>query len=69
VRLCGSLFSAVFTVNDESMRLVAHHNFAPDMLKTREALYPARPSRETAAGRAILDRAIAQIEDVLSDPE
>jgi two-component system NtrC family sensor kinase len=69
VRLCGSLFSAVYTLNGESMRLVAHHNFAPATLKAMEAMFPARPGRETAAGRAILDRAIVQIEDVLSDPD
>ncbi len=69
VKLCDALFSAVYTFDGEFMRLVAHHNFSPDALKAIEALYPARPSRETAGGRAILDRMVIQVEDVLSDSE
>ena len=69
VRLCGSLFSAVYTFTDGLMWLVAHRNFSPDAVKAMEALYPARPGRETAGGRAILDRTIIEITDVLTDPE
>jgi signal transduction histidine kinase len=69
VRLCGSLFSAVYTFTDGLMWLVSHRNFSPDAVKAMEALYPARPRRETAAGRAILDRRIIEITDVLTDPE
>jgi signal transduction histidine kinase len=69
VRLCEGLFSGVYTFDGELMRLVAQHNLTPDALKAMEALYPARPGRETAGGRAILDRTVVQIEDVLSDPD
>ena len=69
VRLCGSLFSAVYTFTDGLMWLVAHRNFSPDAVKAMEALYPARPGRETAAGRAILNRTIIEVTDVLTDPE
>jgi len=69
VKLCEALFSGVYTFDGEFMRLAAHHNFSPDALKAIEALYPARPSRETAGGRAILNRMVIQVEDVLSDSE
>ncbi len=69
VKLCDALFSAVYTFDSEFMRLVAHHNFSPDALKAMETLYPARPGRETAGGRAILDRMVVQVADVLGDAE
>jgi signal transduction histidine kinase len=69
VQLCGSLFSAVYTFSDGLMWLVAHRNFPPDAVKAMEALYPAPPGRETAAGRALLDRTIIEITDVLADRE
>jgi GAF domain-containing protein len=69
VRLCGSLFSAVYTFRDGLMWLAAQRNFSPEAVRAMTALYPARPGRETAAGRAILERTTIEITDVLTDPE
>jgi len=69
VKLCEALFSAVYTFDGEFMRLVAQHNFSPEALEAFKALYPARPGRQTAGGRAILDRMVIQVEDVLGDSE
>src|SRR5574342_682926 len=69
VRLCGALFSAVWTFDGKLMHLAAEHNWPPDSLRAVKAMYPARPNRAVGGGRAILDRLVVRIEDVLTDPE
>jgi GAF domain-containing protein/DNA-binding response OmpR family regulator len=69
VRLCGALFSTVWTFDGELMHLAAEHNWPPDTLSAAKAMYPAPPNRGAAGGRAILDRMVVRIEDVRTDPE
>jgi GAF domain-containing protein/CheY-like chemotaxis protein/HAMP domain-containing protein len=69
VRLCDALFSAVFRFDGELLHQVAQHNFTPEVLELVHRLYPMRPSREQAVGRAVLGRALVHIQDALSDPE
>ena len=69
VRLCGAQFSNVFRFDGEMLHLVAHHNFTPDILELMRQLYPMRPSRDQLSGRAILAKAVVQVEDLLADPE
>jgi two-component system, NtrC family, sensor kinase len=51
------------------VHLVAHHNVPSDLLELLQRLYPMRPGRQHAVGRAIMSGAVVAIEDVLSDPE
>src|SRR5262245_51875945 len=51
------------------LHLVAHHNFTSDMLDAIRSLHPRPPQRDMVSGRAILSRAVVQIEDVLADCE
>ncbi len=69
VRLCGARIGALYRFDGELLHLAAHHNVGPDVLATLLRLYPMRPNRETASGRAILGRAVAELPDVLADPE
>src|SRR6267142_489913 len=69
VRLCGARIGALYRFDGELLHLAAHHNFGPDVLATLLRLYPMRPNRETASGRAILGRAVAELPDALADPE
>ncbi len=69
VALCGALYGAVFRFDGEFIHLVAHHNFTPGVLELTSRLYPMRPSREQAAGRAILSGALIHLHDALADPE
>jgi signal transduction histidine kinase len=69
VRLCGGIFGAVFRYDGELVHLVAHHNFTPGVLDLLGRMYPMRPSREQATGRAILSGAVAHLSDVVADPE
>ncbi|HXV82982.1 MAG TPA: GAF domain-containing protein, partial [Candidatus Binatia bacterium] len=69
VDLCSALFGAVYRFDGEFLHLAAHHNYNPEVLALERRLYPMRPNREQAVGRAILGRAIVHMEDVLKDPD
>jgi GAF domain-containing protein len=69
VRLCRAHIGAVFQFDGELIHLVAHHNFTPEMLAALGRLHPRPPQRDTVSGRAILSRAVVQIEDILADRE
>jgi signal transduction histidine kinase len=69
VKLCGGLFSALYRFDGELIHQVAHHNFTPEALAASHRVFPARPSRGLATGRAILERAVVHIPDTECDPE
>ena len=69
VRLCHAHIGAVFQFDGELVHLAAHHNFTPEMLDAVKSLHPKRPQRDLVSGRAIMSRAVVQIEDVLADRE
>src|SRR5262249_18481609 len=69
-RLCGAIFSSVFLYENDRLRIAATKNFtaqATSQIYERQEL--KRPDRSNTGGRAILDRAIVHIHDVLEDPE
>jgi signal transduction histidine kinase len=69
VRLCRAHIGVVYQFDGAMLHLVAHHGLTPEMLDAVRGLYPRRPQRDTVSGRAILRRAVVQIEDVLADRE
>jgi GAF domain-containing protein/CheY-like chemotaxis protein len=69
VRLCGARIGAVFQFDGELLHLAAHHNFTAESLEAVRSAHPRPPQRDMASGRAILQRTVVQIEDVLADPE
>jgi two-component system, NtrC family, sensor kinase len=69
VRLCGGQYSGAAGFDGELMHLTAHHNYTPEVLQLLQQMYPIRPDRQQVLGRAILTRAVAHIDDVLTDPE
>ena len=69
VRLCGARIGGVLQFDGELLHVAAHHNFTPDILELAQRLFPMRPSHETLSGRAILAKAVVQVEDLLADPE
>jgi len=69
-RLCGAIFSILYLYNDNRMRIAATSNFNPEATgRIQEIQQLKRPERSHLAGRAILDRAIVHVHDVLADPE
>jgi GAF domain-containing protein/CheY-like chemotaxis protein len=69
VQLSGARFGALHRFDGERLHLVAHHNLTPEALAALQRAYPMRPSRTHVSGRAILTRAVAEVPDVLEDPE
>src|SRR5262249_36943704 len=70
VRLCGAIFSVVSLYDGDHLRIAATKNFTPEAtIQIQDFQQLKRPSRSHAAGRAILDRAIIHVSDVLTDPE
>jgi two-component system NtrC family sensor kinase len=69
-RLCGAIFSVVYLYDDDRLRIAATKNFTAEATRQiyeRQEL--KRPDRSNLGGRAILDRAIVHVHDVLEDPE
>jgi len=68
VNLCGAHQGAVYQFDGELVHFVAHSNYAPEVLEVLGRMYPRLPQPDQVSGRAILSRAVAQIEDMLVDP-
>jgi GAF domain-containing protein len=68
VRLCGADRAFIFRFDRELLRLAATSN-APQALKDFISQNPIRPGRDSASGRAALERRTIHILDVLADPE
>jgi PAS domain S-box-containing protein len=68
-RLCEAELCVVFRFDGERLHFAAHHGLTPEGLATLRSIWPAPPSRGTAAGRAVLDRRLAHIPDVREDVE
>jgi signal transduction histidine kinase len=69
VQLCRARIGAVFQFDGQMLHFVAHHNFTPVQLATLRSRHPRPPQRDAVSGRAILNQAVVQIEDVMVDRE
>ena len=68
-RLCGARFSALYRYDGELIHVAAHHNLTPEVQALLQRVYPTRPAREVASGRAILSCAVVHLPDALADPD
>ena len=69
-RLCGAMFGVVYLYENDRLRIVATNNFTPAATgHLNELQQLKRPERSHLGGRAILDRKIVHVPDVLEDPE
>src|SRR5215469_12267850 len=69
VRLCHAHMGAVHLFDGKLIHIVAFHNFPPDAVKILQSMYPRPPQPDQASGRAILTRKVAQIDNMLADPQ
>jgi hypothetical protein len=69
MRLCGAASSLVTAFDGELLHLCAQAALSPEGTKWVRGVYPRRPSKGFASGRAFLMRAIVQIPDVTADAE
>ena len=68
VRLCGADRAFIYRFDGELLRPAVAFN-APQELKDFVSQNPPRPGRNSAAGRAALERRTIHIPDVFADPE
>ena len=68
-RLCDATFGTAHRFEGQLVTLDAHHGMTSDQFEVGKQRFPIPATRETAAGRAISDRQVIQIEDVRADPE
>ena len=69
-RLSGAIFSVLYLYDGDRMRVGATSNFNIEASsQIRQIQQLRRPERSHLAGRAILERAIVHVHDVLADPE
>jgi len=69
VRLCGAEVSTVTRFDGEWVQLDAVHGSSPEGVAALRRAFPMRASAAGGAARAIHERAIIHIPDVLADPE
>ena len=69
VRLCHAVQSNVQLFDGQLMHYVAAHNIGPAAMEMIQRLYPMPPNRNQTASRAILDKSVMHVPDVLEDPE
>ena len=67
-KLCDAEVSIVSRVEGNMVRLAAVHGVTEDGLGAIRQLYPIPVSANTVTTRAIRERAVVQVEDVLADP-
>ncbi len=68
-QLCGGEYAIVIRYDGEMMHLAAQHNPRPSAAEPVARLFPRAPARGSSPGRAILNRSLVHIPDVLEDPE
>ena len=69
-RLSGAIFSVLYLYDGDRMRIGATSNFSVEATsRIQELQQLKRPERSHLAGRAILERTILHVHDVLADPE
>jgi two-component system, NtrC family, sensor kinase len=68
VRLCGARLAFIYRFDGEVLRMVADYA-TPAEFKKWMAEHPIKPGRDSATGRAALERRTIHIHDVQADPE
>jgi signal transduction histidine kinase len=66
VRLCDGLMGGVFLVEDQQVRLAAHHNFPREAM---EGIFPAPLDSDLITARAIVARHVVHTPDALAESD
>ena len=69
MRLCGGQSCLVTTFDGERLHLVAQADISSEGREVVRGVYPRRPTRGFASGRAVLTRAMVEIPDLTTDQE
>jgi len=69
VRLCGADRGFIFTQDGDVYRFAANYGHSAEFVEKIAKRYPITQDRGSASGRAILERRVVHIPDILADPE
>jgi GAF domain-containing protein len=69
VRLCNGLFGSVYRFDGQLIHMVAQHNYPAVAIEASARLFPTRPGRHLFSARAILERRVVNVPDVLEDAD
>jgi two-component system NtrC family sensor kinase len=69
VRLCSADRGFIFTQDGDGYRLAANYGHSAEFVEKIAKRYPITQDRGSASGRAILERRVVHIPDILADPE
>jgi two-component system, NtrC family, sensor kinase len=69
MHLTGAARCVLFGFDGEMLSVLAMHNVRAEGIEMIHRIFPRPASRQSAMGRAVLDRTIAHIPDVTLDPE
>jgi class 3 adenylate cyclase len=68
VELCGAAFGYVLRYDGEILSLAAHHVPNAEGLRVLETTFPMRANKQAYTSRAVLERRVVHIHDVLTEP-
>jgi two-component system, NtrC family, sensor kinase len=68
-RLCDAFYGVLLSFDGELIDVVAAHNWTPAAWAAARHMFPTRPNRALASGRAILEGAVVHLPDVELDSE
>jgi len=69
LRLCEATYSVIGRYDGEFLHVVAHDQVREEGVQAMLQLFPMRPSRATTMSRAVLERTVVHLPDVLEDPD
>jgi GAF domain-containing protein len=69
VHLCGADRGFIFTQDGDVYRVAANYGHSAEFVEKIAKRYPISQDRGSASGRAILERRVVHIHDILADPE
>jgi len=67
VELCGAAFGYVLRFDGETLSLAAHHVPDAEGRRVLEGTFPLRANKQAFTGRAVLERRVVHIHDVLTE--
>ncbi|MGF1642521.1 MAG: sensor histidine kinase [Thiotrichales bacterium] len=69
LRLCGATSANVFTFDGTLLHAAAINMISAEGARAVSEIFPRPPDRGTAASRAVLERRVVVVQDVLDDPD
>jgi GAF domain-containing protein/CheY-like chemotaxis protein/sensor histidine kinase YesM len=69
MRLCDADYGVIGRYDGQLVHLAAQAHVRAEGVEALKQAFPMRPSRATTTSRAILDRAVVHLPDVLEDPD